>query len=147
MKTSSSIMKFDSGNPFVQKIQLPNQQVSRVCPSCGAPALSEVCQYCGTYVGAVATSELTPEYELVHCKNAKLSFWNAAFPAFFGIPFLCGGIGSFLGALALSSESSVSRAVPILSSFMFLLIGVVALFILFMNIKRFLDTKKHGVVR
>ncbi|MBP3296883.1 MAG: hypothetical protein J6M27_09910, partial [Lachnospiraceae bacterium] len=66
MKTSTDMkMKFGSENLFAQKIQLPDQQASRVCPSCGAPALSEVCQYCGTYVGTVATSELTPEYELV----------------------------------------------------------------------------------
>ena len=136
MKTSTGMkMKFGSENPFAQKIRLPDQQASRVCPSCGAPALSEVCQYCGTYVGTVATSELTPEYELVHCKNAKLTFWNAAFPAMFGFSFTCGGIGSILAALAPSSESSGSPVVLILSSFMF------------MSFKRFLETKTHGVVR
>ena len=148
MKTSTGMkMKFGSENLFAQKIRLPDQQASRVCPSCGAPALSEVCQYCGTYVGTVATSELTPEYELVHCKNAKLTFWNAAFPAMFGFAFTCGGIGSILAALAPSSESSGSPVVLILSCLMFLLIGVAALILLFMSFKRFLETKKHGVVR
>ncbi|MBO6297402.1 MAG: hypothetical protein J6N53_01040 [Lachnospiraceae bacterium] len=148
MKTSTDMkMKFGSENLFAQKIQLPDQQASRVCPSCGAPALSEVCQYCGTYVGTVATSELTPEYELVHCKNARLTLWNLCFPAVFGVTFTFGGVGSMISALLIPSKAAEFRLIPLMSSFVFLLIGLAALVILFINVKHFLDTKLHGVVR
>ncbi len=149
MKQSSKMtIQFGSANPaFGQKMQPSTQTDSRTCPHCGAPILSEVCQYCGTYVGQVATSELTPEYELVHCKNAKLTFWNAAFPAIFGFAFTLPGIAAVLGALSYPYETSGFRARTVLACFMFLLIGVIALILLFMSFKRFLETKKHGVVR
>ena len=146
-RSSGMKMNFGSINPTRQKILPPTPEGGRTCPTCGAPALSEVCQYCGTYVGQVATSELTPEYELVHCKNARLTFWNIGFPAFFGIPFLCGGIGSMASAMALPSDDLGFRVMPVLMSFPFMLIGAIALFVLFMNLKRFLDTKTKGVVR
>ena len=146
-QTTGMKMQFGSINPTRQQIMPPVPKGGRTCPTCGAPVLSEVCQYCGTYIGAVATSELTPEYELIHCKNARLSFWGIAFPAFFGVPLLCGGIGSIVATLAFPSEALGFRVTPVLMSFPFMLIGAVALFILFSNLKRFLDTKKHGVVR
>ena len=68
-------------------------------------------------------------------------------PAFFGIPFLCGGIGSMASAMALPSDDLGFRVMPVLMSFPFMLIGAIALFVLFMNLKRFLDTKTKGVVR
>ncbi len=59
----------------------------RNCPKCGAPILSEVCQFCGTYIGKVATSDLTPEYPLIECKQAKITFWTVGFPLVFGLMF------------------------------------------------------------
>ena len=60
---------------------------SKVCPSCGAPVLSEVCQYCGCRIGNVNTTELSAEYETIDCKNASLSFWTTLFPLIFGVMF------------------------------------------------------------
>lgn len=77
----------------MDEIRLNNERKMRPedvrnCPKCGARLLSEVCQFCGTYIGKVATGDLTPEYPLVECKNAKLGFWNIGFPMMFGGIFL-----------------------------------------------------------
>ena len=120
MKQSTKIsVQFGSATPpFGQKMQPSTQADSRTCPHCGAPILSEVCQYCGTYVGQVATSELTPEYELVHCKNAKPEFWNVGFPLLFGGPFFLFGVPTlFTPGLA-----------PALYGGPFLLAGLVSIF-------------------
>ena len=146
-RSSSMKMNFGSVIPTRQKILPPTPEGGRTCPTCGAPILSEVCQYCGTYVGQVATSELTPEYELVHCKNAKLTFWSIGFPAIFGFAFLFGAIGSMVSTMVLPSAGLEFRLMPVLMSLPFMLIGAIALFILFSNLKRYLDIKKLGVVR
>ena len=67
---------------------------SRICPSCGAPVLSEVCQYCGRRIEDASTTELSAEYETIDCKNASLSFWTILFPLIFGVTF--GFIGFIL---------------------------------------------------
>ena len=139
MKQSTKIsVQFGSATPpFGQKMQPSTQADSRTCPHCGAPILSEVCQYCGTYVGQVATSELTPEYELVHCKNAKPEFWNVGFPLLFGGPFFLFGVPTlFTPGLA-----------PALYGGPFLLAGLVSIFIALKNLVNYMSTKKHGVVR
>lgn len=60
----------------------------RSCPKCGAPLLSEVCQYCGTYIGEVATGDLTAEYPMIPCRLCKLTIWNTIFPLGFVVGFL-----------------------------------------------------------
>ena len=60
---------------------------SKVCPSCGAPVSSEVCQYCGCRIGDANTVELSAKYETIDCKNASLSFWTILFPLIFGVTF------------------------------------------------------------
>ncbi len=59
----------------------------RICPNCGAPTLSEVCQYCGQYVGTVETQDLTAEYPVLQCRNASITFWNFLFPMIFFVMF------------------------------------------------------------
>ena len=65
----------------------PENKVQRICPNCGAPTLSEVCQYCGQYVGTATTQELSAEYPTLECKNASLTFWNVLFPMIFCLSF------------------------------------------------------------
>ena len=47
----------------------------RVCPHCGARVLSEVCQYCGSYIGEVSTADLAAEYPVLECREATITFW------------------------------------------------------------------------
>ena len=65
---------------------------NRVCKHCGAPVLSEVCQYCGCRVDNADTAGLPAEYETIECKNAGLTFWNTIFAGIFSVMF--GGFGS-----------------------------------------------------
>ncbi len=57
----------------------------RICPRCGAPILSEVCQYCGTYYGEVSTQELASEYPTVECTLAKFTLFGTLFPLIFAM--------------------------------------------------------------
>ncbi len=57
----------------------------RICPRCGAPILSEVCQYCGTYFGEVSTQELASEYPTVECTLAKFTLFGTIFPLIFAL--------------------------------------------------------------
>ena len=57
----------------------------RVCKNCGAPVLSEVCQYCGCRVDSADTAKLSAEYETLDCKNASLTFWNTIFAGIFSV--------------------------------------------------------------
>lgn len=54
---------------------------ARTCPHCGANVLSEVCQYCGTYIGEVATADLSAEYPMIECKSARIDTWRVILPA------------------------------------------------------------------
>ena len=60
---------------------------NKVCKHCGAPVLSEVCQYCGCRVDSVNTADLSAEYETIDCKNASLTFWNTIFAGIFSVMF------------------------------------------------------------
>jgi hypothetical protein len=57
----------------------------RICPRCGAPILSEVCQYCGTYFGEVSTQELASEYPTVECTLARFTLFGTIFPLIFAL--------------------------------------------------------------
>lgn len=60
---------------------------NRVCKHCGAPVLSEVCQYCGCRVDNADTAGLPAEYETIDCSNASLTFWNTIFAGIFSVMF------------------------------------------------------------
>ncbi len=88
----------------------------RVCPHCGARVLSEVCQYCGSYIGEVSTADLAAEYPVLECREATITFWNLAFPAvfafmfgFFGFafPFLFSGTGEEKTVMLISTPFAV----------------------------------------
>ncbi|MBR5041173.1 MAG: hypothetical protein IKX68_08635 [Clostridiales bacterium] len=115
----------------------------RNCPKCGARLLSEVCQFCGTYIGEVATGDLTPEYPLVQCKNGKLGFWNIGFPFMFGGIFL----GVSLPMLIIFLATGFAPWYIILFFIPFILIGVISIIVGIRAYLRHLSVKKHGVVR
>ncbi|MBO4687774.1 MAG: hypothetical protein J5636_04610 [Clostridiales bacterium] len=115
----------------------------RNCPKCGASVLSEVCQFCGTYIGEVATADLTPEYPLVECKSAKIDFWNVGFPLMFGGIFLGVSlpmciIGNIIGELSWYMNLFF---VP------FILIGVIALGIAIRRLLFCMKVKSQGALR
>ena len=61
------------------------------CPSCGAPIVSEICQYCGVATG-LNTAEAQMEYPVLECKEATLGFWTIWFPMIFVVAFGLSGI-------------------------------------------------------
>ena len=69
---------------------------NKVCKKCGAPVLSEVCQYCGCRVDGADTAGLSAEYETLDCKTADLTFWNTIFAGIFAVGF---GFFGFLPVL------------------------------------------------
>lgn len=115
----------------------------RNCPKCGARLLSEVCQFCGTYIGEVATGDLTPEYPLVECKNGKLGFWNIGFPFMFGGIFL----GVSLPMLIIFLATGFAPWYIILFFIPFILIGIISIIVGIRAFLRHLSVKKSGVVR
>ena len=125
--------------------KLSPEQV-RNCPKCGATLLSEVCQFCGTYIGKVATVDLTPEYPLVECKSARLNFWNVGFPLIFGSIFSLASI-PFLGIIPVTNESSTSEGSMKLFALPFLLIGLGSLLFAVYKLFRILQVHTKGTVR
>ena len=116
----------------------------RNCPKC-APLLSEVCQFCGTYIGKVATADLTPEYPVVECKLAKIGFWNVGFPLAFGGIFAMASIPFLFASDALDkADSPVSMKTFLIP---FILIGLVSLGYAAYRIFRTLQVKISGVQR
>ncbi|XME03386.1 hypothetical protein QYZ88_004180 [Lachnospiraceae bacterium C1.1] len=133
-------MKIRRNNPT-----LKSQSEVRSCPKCGAPLLSEICQYCGTYVGEVASLDLSSEYETVECKNVGLSFFGTIFPLFFGVAFL----GTSLPFLAfISPDGNISDFAILIP---FILVGLVSIIIFIKSIclsaiVNFRGEKKEGIV-
>lgn len=78
---------------------------NRVCKHCGAPVLSEVCQYCGCRVESADTADLSAEYETIECKNASLTFWNTIFAGIFSVMFgIFGTMPLWFDELAMNAD-------------------------------------------
>jgi len=117
------------------KMRPTNQQ--KTCPACGAPVVSEICAYCGTATGLnTATADM--EYPVLECKAATLNFWTVWFPAIFADAF---GIA---GLMVLIIGISTRLGLMTLIGLPFLLIGIVAAFLMFRTISRYLKVKKNG---
>ena len=113
---------------------------SKVCPSCGAPVLSEVCQYCGFRIGDANTAVLSAKYETIDCKNASLSFWTILFPLIFGITF--GFIGLVLPRII---EPSQRGDFPLrLICFPFAVISIVAWGIILYTLYKYILVTRKG---
>ncbi|MBP5493328.1 MAG: hypothetical protein J6Y08_10850 [Clostridiales bacterium] len=115
----------------------------RNCPKCGAPLLSEICQFCGTYIGEVATRDLTPEYPLVECKSAKVDFWNIGFNVMFG--------GIFAGvSIPMLIATNVMDEIPFYVNFFmlpFILFGLGSLWIAARRFFFSMKVKTKGTLR
>lgn len=62
----------------------------KVCATCGAPAISELCSYCGMPTG-LDTKEVTSEYPTIECNPASLKDAKLAGYVAFGLIFApCG---------------------------------------------------------
>lgn len=118
------------------KMRPTNQQ--KVCPSCGAPVVSEICAYCGTATG-LNTAEADMEYPVLECKAATLNFWTVWFPAIFAVSFGIAGLIIIVIAILGSVDFGM-----LLMGVPFLLIGIVALFLMLRTILRYVKVKMHG---
>jgi hypothetical protein len=87
---------------------------NRVCKHCGAPVLSEVCQYCGCRVDDADTAGLPAEYETIDCSNASLTFWNTIFAGIFSVMF--GIVGCM--PLWIDDFSTGGDGMPVIFSFL-----------------------------
>ena len=118
------------------KMKPISQQVN--CPSCGAPAVSEVCSYCGSVTG-INTAETKMEYPVLQCKEAALSFWNIGFPMIFAIAF-----GLFGVIVMLMAMSEIGESWVVFVGVLFLLIGIAALFLVVRMVSRYIKVKMNG---
>lgn len=108
------------------------------CPSCGAPAVSEICAYCGTATG-LNTAEADMEYPVLDCKEATLSFWTVWFPMIFAVAFGIAGLIMLLISIMGSGDGSL-----ILMGAPFLLIGIVASILVIRTLMRYVKVKMKG---
>ncbi len=108
------------------------------CPSCGAPAVSEICPYCGTATG-LNTAEADMEYPVLDCKEATLSFWTVWFPMIFAVAFGIPGIIMLLIAIV-----GFGEGILFLVGGPFLLIGIVATVLVVRTLLRYIKVKTKG---
>lgn len=120
------------------KTRPTSQQI--YCPSCGAPAVSEVCAYCGTATG-LNTAEAKMEYQVLECKEATLNFWTICFPMIFALAFGGAGISVILISIMVNGESGM-----LIVGVPFLMIGIVALFLVVRTISRYIKVKMNGKI-
>ena len=113
----------------------------RKCPKCGAPVLSEVCQFCGTYIGEAASSDLTSKYPLVECRNLKVELKNVDFPLIFGGVFLCVSVPLFIISFFIDDMTHEADGAG-----KFMLGGLAAVYIAIKKVFSIRAIKKAGVV-
>lgn len=114
------------------------------CPNCGAPVLSEVCQYCGTYLEDAHTKDLTAEYVMIRCKLAKFTFFGTIFPMIFMLAFLV--MPSVFVILAAFGEFDEESWQIYLLMVPFYLVGIGAGITLFKNVGIVLGNKFKGKI-
>ena len=78
------------------------------------------------------------EYPVLECKAATLNFWTVWFPAIFA------GAFGIAGLMVLIIGISTRLGLMTLIGLPFLLIGIVAAFLMFRTISRYLKVKKNG---
>ena len=121
------------------------------CPNCGAPITTEVCPYCHAATG-LDTKYADMEYPVIECKEAKIGFWNVAFPLIFAFGFGAGGIIPLVMSFIFNEiESMAGESIGIspflftgIFSLIFLPISIVFFVIVLKNISRFCILKKYG---
>jgi len=116
---------------------LKPQSEAATCPNCGAPLLSEVCQYCGTYVGEVSTIDLASEYPTVECQLASFTFFGTIFPLIFAVaPITC--VWGFSDGKMLSKSAIAFLLI-------FLLVGIGASIVFIRNVWAVVSVAIKGV--
>lgn len=105
------------------------------CPYCGAPAVSEICAYCGTPTG-LSTAEVDMEYPVLECKEALISFWTLWFPMIFAFTFGTAG----LLVLALVLTGTVKWNVLFIGM-PFMIVGGVSFFLAVRTLSRHVKVK------
>ena len=112
----------------------------RVCKNCGAPVLSEVCQYCGCRVDSADTAKLSAEYETLDCKNASLTFWNTIFAGIFSVTFgFVGFLPLWLDSLAMNADRP-----PRIFFFIFAVVGIGATVIVIYSLYKYVLVSLKG---
>ena len=124
------------GNRKMTKMSSTNQQI--YCPSCGAPATSEICPYCGTATG-LNTAEADMEYPVLECKEAILSFWTVWFPMIFVVAFGIAGLSVLFAAIMGTGDITL-----VLLGIPFLIVSIVALVFVLRTITRYMKVKMNG---
>ena len=110
----------------------------KICPSCGAPIVSEICAYCGTATG-LNTAEADMEYPVLECREATMNFWTFWFPMIFAAAF--GIPGVIMLAIA---ATGFGMGIMFLIGVPFLLIGIVALYLSLRTVLRYMKVKARG---
>jgi hypothetical protein len=113
---------------------------NRVCKHCGAPLLSEVCQYCGCRADGADTAVLPAEYETIDCSNASLTFWNTIFAGIFSVMF------GIVGCMPLWVEdiTTGSESMPRLFFVPFALVGAGATVVVVYSLYKYVLVSLKG---
>ncbi len=113
---------------------------NRVCKHCGAPLLSEVCQYCGCRADGTDTAALPAEYETIDCSNASLTFWNTIFAGIFSVMF------GIVGCMPLWVEdiTTGSESMPRLFFVPFALVGAGATVVVVYSLYKYVLVSLKG---
>lgn len=119
---------------------LKPQSEAATCPNCGAPLLSEVCQYCGTYAGEVSTIDLASEYPTVECQLASFTFFGTIFPLVFAVGFSA----PIVGVMGFGDEEMLPKS-AIVFLLMFLLVGIGAFIVFIRNVWAVISVAIKGV--
>lgn len=109
-----------------------------ICPSCGAPIVSEICAYCGTKTG-LNTAKANMEYPTLECKEATLNFWTICFPAIFAGAFGFSGL-----AMLLVYTFSFRDFIFLLIGIPFFVGGSVTAYSIVCTLLRYAKIKKKG---
>ncbi len=126
-------IKCRAGEKRMSKMKPMKQQ--KVCPNCGAPIVSEICQYCGVATG-LNTEQAQMEYPILECKEAVLSFWTLWFPMIFAVVF---GIPALIMLpFALVTVIFLFVGLPLF------VVGGGAMFVVIRTLVRYSKIKKHG---
>jgi len=120
----------------MNNVKMKNQQ--KTCPSCGAPAVSEICAYCGSATG-VNTAEADMEYPVLECKEATVNFWTIGFPMIFAAAFGISGL-----TVLMIAASGFQDGFMFMIGLPFFLIGAAAFLIAYRTVSRYLKVKRNG---
>ena len=104
----------------MKNVMRKNQKI--ICPSCGAPVVSEICAYCGRPTG-LRTTEADTEYPVLECKEVTMNFWTVGFPLIFAVMF--GAAAALVLTMAFGSFGrGFGNDFLVVMSIPFLLIGL-----------------------